>query len=295
MNIKKSHFWYNERQRNGVFLLAGIIIVLQIILFFVDFPVRETMDLNTLEVHKFEKEIDSLNQIELEKKAPKNYSFNPSFITDFKGYQLGMSTEEIDRLFSYRAQGKYINSVQEFQQVTGVSDSLLNAISPMFRFPDWVVKKQLDEKSRSASSAPRYSGKKSTPVKDINSVSAEELKTIYGVGDTLAQRIINYGASLQGYSANDQLYEVYYLDKEVADRVLERFQVLKKPQIKKININQASFKEVLAIVYVDYDLTKKIFEYRDEVSEFQSLEELKQIEGFPIEKFDRIALYLQAK
>ena len=55
------------------------------------------------------------------------------------------------------------------------------------------------------------------------------------------------------------------------------------------------FKEVLSIVYIDYELTKKIFEYRDEVAELQSLEELKQIDGFPLEKFDRIALYLEAK
>ena len=38
----------------------------------------------------------------------------------------------------------------------------------------------------------------------------------------------------------------------------------------------ALFKEVLAIVYIDYELTKKIFNYRDEVAEIQSLEELKR-------------------
>ena len=85
------------------------------------------------------------------------------------------------------------------------------------------------------------------------------------------------------------------MDKEVADKVLERFTIIDKPEIQKINVNTATFKEVLSIVYIDYELTKKIFNYRDEVAELQSLEELKKIEGFPIEKFDRIALYLEAK
>ena len=83
--------------------------------------------------------------------------------------------------------------------------------------------------------------------------------------------------------------------REAADKALEYFKVLSKPTIKKININIASFKEVLSIVYIDYELTKKIFNYRDEVAEIQSLEELKKIDGFPIEKFNRITLYLVAE
>ena len=47
--------------------------------------------------------------------------------------------------------------------------------------------------------------------------------------------------------------------------------------------------------YIDYNLCKKIFELRDEIAELQSLEELKNIEGFPLDKFDRIILYLVAE
>ncbi|MEZ4841593.1 MAG: helix-hairpin-helix domain-containing protein [Flavobacteriaceae bacterium] len=132
-------------------------------------------------------------------------------------------------------------------------------------------------------------------MRDLNTASAKDLTVINGIGEKLANRIVSYRNRLGGYSLNDQLYEVYYLDKEVADKVLKQFQVLSKPAISKINVNTATFKEVLSIVYIDYDLTKKIFEYRDEVAEIQSLDELKKIEGFPIEKFNRIALYLEAK
>ncbi len=70
---------------------------------------------------------------------------------------------------------------------------------------------------------------------------------------------------------------------------------MQKPIIKKINVNTATFKEVLRIVYVDYQLCKKIFNYRDEVAELQSIEELKNIEGFPLGQFEKIILYLDAK
>ncbi|NNC70521.1 MAG: hypothetical protein HKN90_06850 [Flavobacteriaceae bacterium] len=292
MKIKKSHFWYNQRQRNGIFVLAAIIILLQFIFFFVDFDSKETIQLNTSEMQGFEREIDSLNKIAIEQKKPRIYPFNPSFITDFKGYQLGMSVEEIDRLLEHRSNGKYINSIQEFQQVTKVSDSLLNIISPYFKFPDWIGKRQ---SSYTVKNNRSIKSENILTVSDINSATAEELKSIHGIGDKLSERIIKYRNRLGGFLVNDQLYEVYHLDPVVADKILNRFQILTRPKISKININEASFKEVLSIVYVDYSLTKKIFEYRDEVAEIQSLEELKQIEDFPIEKFDRIALYLHAK
>jgi DNA uptake protein ComE-like DNA-binding protein len=293
MNSFKSHFWYNNGQRNGILFLVFIIVILQLIFFFVDFSKQELLNINTEEITKFQEEVDSLKLVEIENKKPKIFPFNPSFLTDYKGYQLGMSTAEIDRLLSHRSQGNYINSTEQFQEVTQVSDSLLNAISPYFKFPDWIqnpkTKKKYSPNTKNSDEDKNY------VQQDLNSATAEELMVIKGIGPTLAQRIIKYRNLLQGYSMNDQLYEVWNLDKEVANRVLERFIIIEMPNIKKINVNTATFKEVLSIVYIDYELTKTIFDYRDEVAELQSLEELKQIEGFPIEKFDRIALYLQAK
>ena len=290
MKLFKSHFWYNNSQRNGILFLVLLIVLLQLIYFFVDFSVEDNTDLNSNEISRFQKEIDSLKQIEIKNRKPKIFPFNPSFLTDFKGYQLGMSTEEIDRLLEHRADGKYINSAKEFQKVTNVSDSLLKTIEPYFKFPDW-VKTQNNSQGYIANKP----SKSDFTVKDLNKATAKELSSVNGIGEKLSQRIVNYRNKLGGFIVKDQLFEVWYLDKEVADKVLERFTILEKPIINKINVNTATFKEVLSIVYIDYELTKKIFNYRDEVAELQSLEELKKIEGFPLEKYERIALYLEAK
>ncbi len=293
----KSHFWYNNSQRNGILFLAILIISLQLVYFFVDFSEEDSTDLNTTEIIEFQQRIDSLKQLAIEKRKPKIYPFNPSFLTDYRGYKLGMSTEEIDRLLEHRMKGKYINSAKQFQKVTQINDSLLKTIKPYFKFPDWVVNKQNAKTNSFGVSSTSRTHKKegSFIIKDINSATAEELKSVRGIGEKLSQRIVKYRNKLGGFLVNEQLYEVWYLDKEVADRVLKRFMIIDIPVIKKINVNTASFKEVLSIVYIDYELTKKIFNYRDEVAELQSLEELKKIDSFPIEKFGRIALYLEAK
>ncbi len=292
----KSHFWYNKRQRNGIFFLLALIILLQGVYFFGLPMVKESNDIFDLpldEIAVFQHQIDSLKLVEVDKRKPKTYPYNPSFITDYKGYQLGMSTQEIDRLLKHRSDGKYINSAKHFQNVTEVSDSLLAVMSPNFKFPDWVIAKNKSSKKKGT-----YIGKKKNiPIvkQDLNIVTANQLKEIYGIGEKLSERIIKFRASLNGFLSDDQLSEVYGLKPDVIDRVLERYTVLSKPTFKKLNVNTATFKEVLHLPYIDYELTKNIFQYRDEVAELQSIEELKLIEGFPLELYDKIIVYLDAK
>ena len=71
MNDLKSHFWYNNSQRNGILLLVLIIVILQLIYFFVDFSNQDTTELNTKDIVNFQAEIDSLKQIEIENRKPK--------------------------------------------------------------------------------------------------------------------------------------------------------------------------------------------------------------------------------
>lgn len=290
MNFFKSHFSYNKMQRNGVFYLLLIIVALQLVYFFVDFASEEKNPISKNELLAFQNEVDSLEFIQEENSKPKIFPFNPNYLTDFKAYQLGMLVEEIDKLLAYRSEGKYVNSAAQFQKVTGINDSLLAVISVYFKFPDW--KKNATAKNTDVKHIVKN---EKIITKDINNATAEDLKIVRGIGDKLSERIIKYRIKLQGFSFDDQLYEVWNLDPEVVQEMLKYFKVFTPPVIDKMNVNEASFKEVLSIVYIDYELTKKIFSYRDEVAEIQSLEELKKIDGFPIEKFDRIALYLVAE
>lgn len=300
MNIFKSHFWYNKSQRNGIFLLVLIIVVLQVIISFDVFAKDEIIETNQPEVLAFQHQIDSLKLVEIENRKPKIYPFNPNYITDYKGGQLGMSLKEIDRLLAFRKTNKFVNSKSEFQKVTKVSDSLLNKISPYFKFPDWVVERNKKRNSTVSSSAVEksYTYKKTKyklTTTDINKATAEDFKTISGIGPAFSERIIKYRSKLQGFSYNNQLYEVWGLEKGVADRVLSIFKIKDKPIISKVNVNTIEFKQLLKNPYIDYELCKKIFNYRDEVAELQDVSELKNIDNFPLDKYDRIVLYLLAE
>ncbi|MEM9001418.1 MAG: helix-hairpin-helix domain-containing protein [Bacteroidota bacterium] len=236
-----------------------------------------------------QQQIDSLKRLAQVKDTAKIYPFNPNFITDYKGYMLGMSVAEIDRLHDYRKTDRYVDSAKEFQEVTQVSDSLLNTISPYFRFPEWSQHKRKPYVKYTPRTNMAISG---STIRDLNSASIDELTSVYGIGEKLATRIVKFRDRLGGFLVNDQLYDVYGLRPEVVERALLQFQVLHKPDIKKININSATSSEIAELVYIRYDVANKIVRYRNEKGGIATFGELRAIEGFPSEKIDRIKLYL---
>jgi len=293
MNKFKSYFSYSKQERSGIFFLLLIIVALQVVFYVVKYTTDNVE--GNLSIDKETKDkIDALKQNSQQKDAIRIYPFNPNFITDYKGYTLGMSVEEIDRLHTYRAQNKFVNNSVEFQNITHISDSLLKEISPYFKFPEWANTKSVSQ--RKIPSATFQRGleiqKDNFQIKDLNSAIAEDLKSIRGIGDKLALRIIKFRNRLGGFIVDDQLYDVYGLEPEVIKRTFARFKVLSQPQIEKINVNSASAEEISQLIYIRYNVATKIVEYREVNGSFSSFDELTKIEDFPIDKIHRIKLYL---
>lgn len=286
-----SHFVFNRSQRNGIFLLVLIIVGLQLLYFFITFgsSVSPSSSENP-ELILFQKKIDSVRIARQAGDTVRLYPFNPNFVTDYRGYTLGMSVGEIDRLHAYRAEDKWVNSAGEFQQVTGISDSLLNIISPYFRFPDWVTGSRPQVVTRTAANIQSTIEKR-----DLNSASIEDLVAIKGIGETLAGRIVNYRNRIGGFVDDIQLKDVYGLTFETRTEVLNSFTVKNAPKVELLNINMASVLELSNIPYINYELAREIVNYRLLYENIASFEELAKIKEFPSEKIDRIALYLTLK
>lgn len=287
MNSSKSHFRFSRKQRNGIFLLVVFVLLIQALYFFIDFSEEPILNTQTSEILSIQKEIDSLKDISRQERAPKIYHFNPNFITDYRGYTLGMTPEEIDRLHQFRAEDQWINSKEDFKRVTQVSDSLLEAISPYFKFPEWVT----NPKPRSNT----YSGFKEKTFaqkQDLNAATAEDLQQINGVGEVLSDRIVKFRNRLNGFLTDDQLFDVYGLEFSVVKRIQNEFTVQQKPEVVKMNINKASASDMATLPFISFELAKEIVDYRWLHERFNDIEELKKVKGFPVQKFERFALYL---
>lgn len=291
MKKESFHFFqkYSASQRLGLLALFIVMIGLQIGYYF-------TTRSNSIEITEQEKqwmalqeEMDSL-KLHKDVNTFKIYPYNPNFITDYKGYKLGMTTQELDRLFAFRKQNKYVNSAKEFQEVTGVSDSLLKVMSVNFKFPDWVNNKK--EYSSNSFSFPKKE-KEVIVVKDINHATAEDLIKIRGIGEAISQRILNEREKYGGFATMDQMQFIWGLSPEVINYLNQYFKVGDVSQIKKININTASLKELSAYPFFNYSLAREILIFRSMNTRIKGVEDLTKIKGFPVEKVNIIALYLE--
>ncbi|MGL4581620.1 MAG: ComEA family DNA-binding protein, partial [Flavobacterium sp.] len=232
--------------------------------------------------------LDSINAMS-QSKRDTIYPFNPNFITDYRGFILGMSTEEINRLLAFRKDNKYVNSAREFQQLTKVSDAWLSKYSSYFKFPDWVTnpksKREYVDYSKPKDVAPIVPS-------CINSATLEDLQKVRGIGPYYAEKIIKERDKYAGFVSVQQLKFIYGLSDEVIGELNKHFILVKVPTISSLNINEATINQIKELPYMNYYIAREVVKHRSMHGDFVNKEDLLQIEKFPIDKIDIISLYL---
>lgn len=290
MNFKH-YFIFNKEQQIGLVTLVILIISIQLVYSFVDFnAVNETTKQET-DWLSLQQDIDSLKGL-APQETYKLHPFNPNFITDFKGYKLGMKPAEIDRLLAFRKTNKYVNSAEEFQQVTKISDSLLKVICPLFKFPDWVSKKSKSN-SFTNGSYKDFSKKEKIEVIDINKATKEDLMKIYGIGEAISDRILKQKEIFGNFVSMEQMQDIWGLSPEVIEELNKYFKISGTLTTNKIDINTISSRELTKFPYFKFAIAKEIVTYRSMNNGIKNIDDLTKIKGFPVDKIQIIALYLK--
>jgi len=278
---------YSKSQRIGILLFFVLILILEGVYYAADFSSPVSISSAGNAWLSQQKELDRL-KVDAQKHTVKLYPFNPNFISDYKGYKLGMSVAEIDRLLAFRRQQKFVNSAAEFQAVTHVSDSLLKTMAPYFKFPDWVKNKN----GKNSFAYAKYKAEEKAVVLDLNTATKEDLMKVYGIGDKISDRILAEKEKLGAFVSMDQMLDIWGLSPEVIAKLNTSFVIKSTPNLKRINVNMASVKELAAFPFFRYALAKEIVIYRSMHGGIK-VEDLSKIKGFPIDKIKIIALYLE--
>ena len=273
--------YFSHEHRKGFLGLAMLIVILQGVLFFVKSNQKKEVAQYSVDTAT-ERYLDSLGELALKKYEMQ--PFNPNFITDAKGFKLGMTTQEIDRLLQYRASGKYVNSADEFQKITGVSNNVLDKIASYFKFPEWTQNPKPIQKS--------FESLPTIKKIDINKATFEELVTIKGIGDYFANAVINEREQLKGFVSTDQLRFIKGLRPEAVKILQQNTFVGKTPHVKKLNVNTASKEDLEQVPYVSAYLARQIVILRSKQDQPLNIEDLEKINNFPPDKLKIIRLYL---
>lgn len=284
-------FYLVKSQRLGVVALIVLIVILQLLIFTVESFGLKSSALKLQENEVVLLKLDSLCLAMERRQLERRYSYNPNFIDDERGYRLGMKLEEIDRLLFFRGEGKFVNSAEEFQKITGVSDEWLATHSVDFKFPDWVNQSQNSLKyfqnSKGASSE-----KSVVVVRDINEATAEELMVVRGIGPVLSERIVMERDKFGGFVSMEQIDFIWGISPEVVVEIKRYFNVLSPISPTRIAINDAGREELKEVPYLNYYLGMEIIKHRSRNGDLKSIDDLREIKNIPLDKLHIINLYL---
>lgn len=279
----RSRFGLSNAERIGIFWLLGFMITLILIKSQFTDRTNDPPRIPHAKMKALQCELEDLAYQDSLRRLPRIDSFNPNFLSADKAYRLGMTATAHDRLLIYREQDLWIRSAKEFQQVTGVTDSILNRMAPHFRFPTfekhWQTAKPamvLDKRLK----------------RDINQATAKQLEAVYGIGSTYASRILKHIKRFGPFRLDRDLYRVFAIRPEAIDSLLVYFEVKGAPVAPKLELWEASASDLATIPGVDFEMAKDIWSFVRLRDSLASKEELLKIEGMTLNKLRRIELYL---
>ncbi|MEA3478374.1 MAG: helix-hairpin-helix domain-containing protein, partial [Bacteroidota bacterium] len=125
---------------------------------------------------------------------------------------------------------------------------------------------------------------------DINRADSTQLLPLPGIGPVFAGRIIKYRNLLGGYVSVDQLGEVYGLSAETLDLIRGRI-TIDTSLICKMQLNHATFRELLRHPYLEYEDVKALVGYRDFKGDITSVNELRTNQIFHDSILNKINVY----
>jgi len=150
-----------------------------------------------------------------------------------------------------------------------------------------------DRPPQQESSQPRFQVRERQPFRvHANTADTLDLQQIRGIGSVTSHRIVQYRERLGGFVRIEQLLEVWGIDLERFEQIKEFF-IIDKQNIRKLNINTISIRDLQRHPYLDYWQAKAIVQNRDKNGFYANISDILKLALIDQETFDLIKDYLE--
>lgn len=205
------------------------------------------------------------------------FPFDPNTADSASLVRLGLAPWQARNVLKYRRKGGRWRSPDDFARLYGLSHEDFLRLKPYIRIAPVESGRQQTVSGRSDSV--RWVRQEKYPagtVIDINAADTNELKHIPGIGSYYARRICEYRSQLGAFVSPDQLKAINGLPADIE----QWFRVEGHPAVKTMNVNKATFQELVRHPYLDYEQVKALFDYRRKHGEPKSWKELRLLPPF---------------
>jgi competence protein ComEA len=296
----KDYFDFGKTEQKGIVTLLFLILFVVSINFLLPYFLKS----NQYEINSYIKDIESFRKSIIEngdslqlKHQAVDYNdvdrsiaehtlhpvpFNPNNLPEEKWAQIGLTNKQIRTIKNFEEKGGKFYKKEDLRKIYGISEADFRALEPYIEIPmQQYDKKKYEIKEQKAPQK----------IVEINSADSAQLIDISGIGPFFARRIIKYRDRLGGFIAKEQLLEVYGMDSTRYLKIIP-FISVNTLQIRKTDLNTATFKDLMKNPYIDFYLAGAIIKYRNKNGKFSSLGELMKVSLVYDEVYRKISPYL---
>lgn len=220
--------------------------------------------------------------------------FDPNTVDSITLRHLGFKGWQAKSLINYRIKGGKYRKPEDLKKLYGMTDSMYSCLAPYIRITpiptDTTLMDSLATDSIPLDSIRRkYPPKKDTII-NIRTADTTLLKLIPDIGSYRAHQIVRYRQQLGGFTHVEQILETPGLE-NVPDSILRHF-ILDSIQVQPLSVNQASVKHLSRHPYLRFEQAKAIYEFRRKHIRLDSIQQLRELDGFDEELLQKLAPYL---
>lgn len=208
-------------------------------------------------------------------KAPPS-KFNPNDYTLDDWVELGLSEKQAAVVLKFTSRG--VRSNDELKKIYVIPEQVFELLK------DSTVYDASDDSGNEVAIT------KEKTIVDLNSASFEELKTLPGIGNFYANKIIEQREALGGFIGTYQLLELWKFGTERFEKIKEQIKVV--PNIQKLNINTADIETLKKHPYISYKVANSIVKMRQTHGQYQRIEDILKSVLIDQELFSKIQPYL---
>jgi len=221
--IWKDYFIFSKKERNAVFILMCVLaVIIALPLFIPPKKLQISIDENLQrQLDKYTQQNPQYSYVAYDSipgadttnqkiSSIQLFQFDPNTLDEQGFKQLGLNNKVIHTLINYRNKGGYFKSPQDIKKIYGLSNEDAERLIPYIKIT--AVKNnnyKKDEKqliNKAATSNTNY-----YHTININSATAEEWKTLPGIGEVIANRLVKFRNSMGGFKSVDDVKKTYGL------------------------------------------------------------------------------------
>ncbi len=191
------------------------------------------------------------------------FHFDPNTLSAEGWELLGLSTRQAAVITGYTGKGGRFRTSADLRKSFVISDQFFQRVEPWVRIAPVPQTERYGSSGSVEGTYPQRVSNRHSTVVCLNTSDTALLRTLSGVGEVLAARIVRYRESLGGFTDPDQLTGVYGLSPEVVERNRHRM-TINTNSLRTIAINQASQQDLARHPYISQRLAYVLVELRSE-------------------------------